>query len=83
MQWPTGPHWKALLSSLFRQANIYRNINLETTLRILKFCRTPRDLMIQWERLRQYSLLADQTVQPLNLGDSVLNFSDVEEQVSA
>ena len=37
--------------------------------------------MIQWERLRQYSLLADQTVQPLNLGDSVLNFSDVEEQV--
>lgn len=38
--------------------------------------------MIQWERLKQYSLLADQTVQPLNLGDSVLNFSDVEEQVS-
>ncbi|XP_063680969.1 microspherule protein 1-like isoform X3 [Bolinopsis microptera] len=44
--------------------------------------RTPRDLMIQWERLRQYSLLADQTVQPLNLGDSVLNFSDVEEQLT-
>ena len=49
----------------------------------MTYLRTPRDLMVQWDRLKQYSLLADQTVQPLNLGDSVLNFSDVEEQVSS
>jgi len=49
---------------------------------VFHHARTGRDLMVHWERLRQYYLLSDQTVQPLSLGDSVLNFSDVEEQVT-
>jgi len=46
--------------------------------------RSGRSLMIHWQYLKQYSLLPDQTVQPLPRPDTaqhILNFHDGEDQV--
>lgn len=47
-------------------------------------CRTGRALLTHWQFLKQYSLLPDQTVQPIPRPDStqhILNFQDGEELV--
>lgn len=46
--------------------------------------RTPKSLLTEWQLLRQYNLLPDQTVQPLPRGEThqhILNFYDGEELV--
>jgi len=46
--------------------------------------RTGRSLLVHWQYMKQYSLLPDQTVQPLPKPESaqhILNFHDWEEQV--
>jgi len=46
--------------------------------------RTPKSLLTEWQLLKQYSLLPDQTVQPLPKGEThqhILNFYDGEELV--
>ena len=46
--------------------------------------RTPRDLVTHWQYMKQYTLLPDQTVQPLprpETGQHILNFYDGEEQL--
>lgn len=44
--------------------------------------RTAKALFNHWQLLKQYSLLPDQTVQPLPKADQVLSFSDAEEQIN-
>ncbi|XP_077287124.1 microspherule protein Rcd5 isoform X2 [Arctopsyche grandis] len=44
--------------------------------------RTAKSLMAHWQLLKQYSLLPDQSVQALPIGDNVLNFSDAEDAVN-
>ncbi|CRL06647.1 CLUMA_CG019549, isoform A [Clunio marinus] len=41
--------------------------------------RTPKSLMIHWELMRQYSLLADQNIPSLTSPDGLPTFSDYEE----
>lgn len=46
--------------------------------------RTARDLLTHWQYMKQYTLLPDQTVQPLprpESGQHILNFHDGEEQL--
>nr|KAG5714842.1 hypothetical protein BaRGS_000330 [Batillaria attramentaria] len=43
--------------------------------------RTPKSLQTQWQLMKQYHLLPDQSVQPMPRGDHVLNFSDVEDML--
>ncbi|XP_070187685.1 microspherule protein 1-like isoform X2 [Littorina saxatilis] len=43
--------------------------------------RTPKSMMTQWQLMKQYHLLPDQSVQPMPRGDHVLNFSDVEDKL--
>uniref|UniRef100_A0A336K5A8 CSON008454 protein n=1 Tax=Culicoides sonorensis TaxID=179676 RepID=A0A336K5A8_CULSO len=44
--------------------------------------RTANSLFNHWQLLKQYSLLPDQTVQPLPKADQILSFSDAEEQIN-
>lgn len=44
--------------------------------------RTAKALFNHWQLLKQYTLLPDQTVQPLPKAEQVLSFSDAEEQIN-
>jgi len=44
--------------------------------------RTPKILSAHWQLLKQYSLLPDQTVQPLPRGDQIMSFSDCEDLIN-
>jgi len=46
------------------------------------FARTARCLQHQWQSLKQYSLLADQSVQPLLRDNPILNFLDAESSIN-
>ena len=44
--------------------------------------RTPRCLQRQWQALKQYTLLPDQSVQPLPRDNHILNFLDAEANIN-
>ncbi|XP_067015360.1 microspherule protein 1 [Anabrus simplex] len=44
--------------------------------------RTAKSLLMHWTLMKQYSLLPDQTVQPLPRGEHILNFTDAEEMIN-
>ena len=44
--------------------------------------RTPRCLQQQWQALKQYTLLPDQSVQPLPRDNHILNFLDAEANIN-
>jgi len=46
------------------------------------FARTARCLQHQWQSLKQYSLLGDQSVQPLMRDNPILNFLDAESSIN-
>ncbi|KAI8497969.1 Microspherule protein 1 [Branchiostoma belcheri] len=49
---------------------------------VFHLSRTPKVLHTHWLQMKQYHLLADQTVQPLPRGDHILNFSDAEDMIN-
>ena len=46
------------------------------------FARTPRCLQHHWQSLKQYTLLPDQSVQPLLRDNPILNFLDAESSIN-
>jgi microspherule protein 1 len=46
------------------------------------YTRTAKSLLNHWLLLKQYSLLADQTIQPIPKGEHIISFSDCEEQIN-
>jgi microspherule protein 1 len=49
---------------------------------IFYHARTPKCLMIHWELMRQYSLLADQTIPALTSPEGLPSFSDFEDTIN-
>lgn len=49
---------------------------------IFYHARTPKSLMVHWEMMRQYSLLADQTIPQLTSPDGLPSFSDYEDTIN-
>ena len=50
--------------------------------RVFHFTRTAKELQQQWQSLKQYTLLPDQSVQPLPRDNHILNFLDAENNIN-
>ncbi len=49
---------------------------------VFYFTRTPKELQQHWQGLKQYTLLPDQSVQPLPRDNHILNFLDAESNIN-